>query len=225
MSDGFHYAEPACQQDDCFDELCTPINEPEPSWCESADQVADIVRWLPRLGCVLWVYREHLRRPSDAIGDAYRGWPGDQLTLQALVRCTAIRTDVSVTSQGPRECVEFVGRDSVVQAKLFLLPDTDYLAWDLMLASHRGPSQPADGNQWQAPLRYLCSMVVRIGARWHAVPMRFTQRRSALAASIPHALSPMGERLAITIAKDERAEWNSTGATQQPSQHAPLLSL
>ena len=225
MSDGFHYAEPASRQDGCFDDLCTPINEPDPSWCESADQVADIIRWLPRLGCVLWVYREHAERPCGANGNASCGRPGDHPTLQALVRCTDIRTDVSVTSQGPRECVEFVGRDGVVQAKLFLLPDTDYLAWDVMLASHRSPLQPADGNQWQAPLRYLCSMAARIGARWHAAPLRFTQRRSALAASTPHALSPMGERLAIAIAKDERAEWNRTGATHQPSQNAPFLSL
>lgn len=205
MSDGIHDYEAAAWPTIEFDASSAPPTHLLSHACTQQNAMADIERWLPRLGSVLWIYRGR-RKTSAMLGKQHATLTAQHPALLAFARCTAARLQVVVTSQGPRECVTFVDRDGEIQAKMFLLPDTDYLAWDGMLSTREYPAEQADTDQWQAPLRYLCAALARLGSRWHAMPVRFAHGWPGLSANRADALSPIGTRLVQAIARDEHAE-------------------
>lgn len=207
MNDGFHGYEPATWEAAGLGELrCAPTQRPEP-WKQRDDALTRVADCLPRLGNVLWLYRD--RSPSSPLppcgehGQLAIGHPA----VAALHAATGMRAHSSVTSQGPREWLEFVDADGNVLAKLYLLPDTDFLAWDQMLANRTATPAAGEGSSWQAPLRYLRNAIGRVGSPWHALPLRFGRARLALDATIASSLSQVGRHLAATIADDERADW------------------
>lgn len=157
---------------------------------------------------MLWLYRD--AQPANApAANSFAELRPDHPALAALGQCVKVRVDSAVTSQGPRECLEFPDAAGEIQAKLFLLPDTDYLAWDEMLASRQHTPGLHELAHWQAPLRYLRAAISRLGTPWRALPLRFAQARPPLAAFVPSALSSIGARLAARIASDERADWRA----------------
>lgn len=213
MSDGFHEYDPATWEAAGIGELRSAAMDAAPAWRRHDDELLRIAQWLPRLGNVLWVYREPRTAAGNKASAIVAELRCDHPALAALTCCVKVRVDSAVTSQGPRECLEFLDADGEIQAKLFLLPDTDYLAWDEMLASRQRQPTLQDLAHWQAPLRYLRAAINRLGSPWHALPLRFAQARPMLAAIVPAALSPIGERLAAAIASDERADWLAVAST------------
>lgn len=152
---------------------------------------------LAALGTVLCLYR-----PQQ--GGELSGWAQS-------VRAEA---QVGVDSDGLRESLSFFDRDGRCCWRLWLLPDSDFLAWDRLLASlpNRGVAVPGDGigeRLWQRLARRLTSDSWRACVlRLHAMPPAPALR--VLAAS-PAALSALGVGIAREIARAEGAEIGTAG--------------
>ena len=173
--------------------------------------LAALAGWLPRVGAVLW-----LDRPSRRIapGRAVIGPRGvlllDHPALHVLAGCASASAHTQVTSHGPREWLAFRDANGEASAKMFLLPDTDYLAWDEMAASmHLAPSVEGPAR-WHAHTAFLRSVCAQLGGRWRARLLAFEHRRlpwlHTLDARPPLRLSLPGIELARAIAHGEGAE-------------------
>jgi hypothetical protein len=176
--------------------------------------LATLASWLPRLGAVLWM--ERATNPSTA-ARAVAHPRGvlllDHPALSPLVRCVAATSHTQVTSHGPREWLCLRANDGASLAKLFLLPDTDYLAWDEMTAAlNLAPAIEAP-VRWHAHAAFLRTAFARLGAVWRARLMTFEQRRlpwlQTLDARPPLRISLLGIELARAIALSENAELSS----------------
>ena len=154
--------------------------------CVAASALA---RWLPLLGCVLYV-------PACREAEAPVQWPdgllSESLWLAPLLRTRRLRVLGMVGADGPREWIECLdGRDGIL-AQLHLLPDTDYLAWDNLPDPSRGvASLPGHGR----PRLFR-------GAAAHL--MRFRCQSLAnilcLGEAAPPRISPLGRVIAQAIA-------------------------
>lgn len=174
--------------------------------------IATLSECLPRLGAALWLDRSERHRASSlAKIDAGRVTLFDHPALAALGECVAATAHTQVTAQGPREWLGFRNADGEVQAKLYLLPDTDYLAWDEMIdACTIASSTPARPAGWHAHTAFLRHALSRIGTRWQARLLTFEHRAlpwlCMLGAKPPLRISLLGLELARTIARCEGAE-------------------
>lgn len=138
-----------------------------------------------------------LRRVSDA---------------QALAGHSAarsVRAWVCLTAEGPCEALLFFDALRRPCWRLYLLPDSDCLAWERAVAHFEPiatPASPCPASEgWQAPVRRLLRNPL-----WHACPLRLhavpgTDSRPRLAAS-DVTLSAAGWRAARRIARAESAE-------------------
>src|ERR1700760_147036 len=91
--------------------------------------IAAFVEWLPRLGAVLWLHRP----ARDAMFPRARLTDRGVLLLEhpdmtAIADATTFRARSAVTPHGPREWLDIDAGANTI-ARLYLLPDTDYLAW------------------------------------------------------------------------------------------------
>ncbi|WP_440225027.1 hypothetical protein ACQQ2N_07225 [Dokdonella sp. MW10] len=173
-----------------------------------------LAEWLPRLGTVLWIERREVNAPTHA-----RSSSGDGLVLlehpaaSALARASVLRACSMVTPQGPREWLGLYDEHREPSAKLFLLPDTDYLAWDQM-ASANGLS-PIDMTASEPPGHptFLRRALARFGHRWQARLLVFDLRQTpwvrSLGAHAPLRISLLGLDVARSIVRAENAEWVS----------------
>ncbi len=147
---------------------------------------------LAALGTVLCLYR-----PQQ--GGELSGWAQS-------VRAEA---QVGVESDGLRERLIFFDREGRCCWRLWLLPDSDFLAWDRVSASlpHRDGAGPVDGigeRLWQRLARRLA------GGSWRACVLRLHALTpmpavSVLAASLA-PLSVLGAATAREIARVEGAD-------------------
>lgn len=169
------------------------------------------VEWLPRLGTSMWVHRG----VSDRAFPRARLLPQgvlllDHPSLAAFADCLNVTAHGVVGAQGPREWLDFTDRRDTCIARLFLLPDTDYLAWDAMLVDcaivrieSRAP------QRWSAHTVFIRGAFSRLRSTWQAQAMRFPVLRlpclQVLGLREPESLSVLGRQLAIAIASDERA--------------------
>jgi hypothetical protein len=173
---------------------------------------ANLAECLPRLGAVLWLDRsERHRASSRAKIDSGRVTLFDHPALGALSQCVVATAHTQVTAQGPREWLGFRDAEGDVQAKLFLLPDTDYLAWDEMIdICELAPPTPAQPAGWHAHTAFLRHALSRIGTHWQARLLTFEHRAlpwlRMLGAKPPLRISLLGLELARTIARCEGAE-------------------
>lgn len=87
---------------------------------------------LPRLGQVLLV--GDVRLP-DVLDPPPPGWLVEQCELAPLLHVHWLVAASLVGDDGPREWLECLDRHGNACARLHLLPDTDYLAWDALLAA------------------------------------------------------------------------------------------
>lgn len=186
----------------------------EPRKRDGAQATLDLARlaeWLPRLGTVLWLERRKWRTPPPRVLAGSRGMVLlEHAALAPLGRCGAIAAHTAVTSQGPREWLSFHDAGGNVGAKLFLLPDTDYLAWDELTATARLEPIREETPAWQAHAAFLRGALARIGGAWRASVVQFETGRlpwlRTLDVRAPLRLSLIGLELARAIARSEGAD-------------------
>ena len=119
---------------------------------------AQFVGGLPALGSVLYV---PMRSCMSSIREMPTGLLVEIMELAPLLQTRWVVAASSITSEGPREWIECVDREGHQCARLHLLPDTDYLAWDALLASGepvpalRPPRWPRDPRPASAQLLHF----------------------------------------------------------------------
>jgi len=165
---------------------------------------------LPKLGTVLWLERRSRRAAPLRASIGTNGvLLVDHPALGALARSNAVTAHTTVTSHGPREWLCFRDAAGDMQGKLFLLPDTDYLAWDEMAAAGRLDAEPTP-ERWNAHGAFLRGALSRLGSGWRARLLTFELKRlpwlRTLGARPPLRISLLGLELARAIARAEGAE-------------------
>lgn len=146
---------------------------------------------LPALGKVLYLHG----RPNTAMPDALP--PGlliAQPAFASLLDAHWLVAVSAVTDDGPREWCECLDPSGRTLARWHLLPDTDYLAWDVLTALCREASAPIDTQ----PLRPCHANVVHFRLRAFAGLLVLDRDRSSM-------LSPLGGHIAARIAHAEAA--------------------
>jgi hypothetical protein len=92
---------------------------------------AMLLRYLPPLGSVLYLPTQPC---MSALEEMPRGLLVEHMQLAPLLQTHYLVAASTITSEGPREWIECVDRHGHLLARLYLLPDTDYLAWDALPA-------------------------------------------------------------------------------------------
>jgi|GEM_PF-723568 hypothetical protein len=220
MSDyqhGFDHrpAEPAAVADDAWNATQASADlarvTPAPMQSASVFDLARIADALPKLGAVLWLDRRARRAASTRATIGARGvLLLDHPALVGLEHCRQLTAHTAVTPQGPREWLCFRDSEGLAQTKLFLLPDTDYLAWDEMTAASHLAPPTAQAEPWQPHGAFLRGAFARLGAGWRARLLTFDLKRlpwlRTLGAQAPLRISLLGLDLARVIARAEGAE-------------------
>ena len=99
-----------------------------------------LLRYLPPLGSVLYLPTQSR---MSAIEEMPRGLLVARMQLAPLLQTHYAVAASTITSEGPREWIECVARHGHLRARLYLLPDTDYLAWDALPAGAEATTRPA----------------------------------------------------------------------------------
>lgn len=168
-----------------------PVTAMAPS---SAENGIPCAQQLAALGTVLCLYR-----PQQ--GSKFSGW----------AQAVRVESRVGMDSDGLRESLAFFDSEDRCCWRLYLLPDSDFLAWDRMVDSLPAADEPYTANgigerlwrrlagrlfdgQWQACVTKL-----------HVLPA--LELAPVLAASLA-PLSPLGIATALRIAQVEGADEN-----------------
>lgn len=157
--------------------------------------LAHLATRLPALGCVLCCACQ-----DAPAARAVRGAGGvllvDDPRLRWLGATARVEARSAVTRAGPREWLRFEDADGGVLACLYLLPDTDWLAWDALLdacgiaAAVEFHARATRIDRPQADLlRFRCLHVGRL---------------TALGCETAERVSPLGRAVAAEIAGDRR---------------------
>jgi hypothetical protein len=150
-----------------------------------------LIGMLPGLGKVLYLHG----RPNAAMPNAL---PHRLLIAQpsfaSLLDAHWLIAVSAVTDDGPREWCECMDLSGRTLARWHLLPDTDYLAWDVLTASCKEASAPIDTQA----LRPHHANVVHFRLRAFAGMQILDQDLSS-------RLSPLGGHIAARIAHAEAA--------------------
>jgi putative heme degradation protein len=190
-----------------WSEPARPASEPAK---RARFDVAALAPWLPRLGATLWLERKGRRAHAPATVGARGLLILDHPALTPLARCMHANAHVQVTSHGPREWLSFRDAEGTAIAKLYLLPDTDYLAWDEMIAATGLAPPTKEPASWHAHAPFVRTALARLGAAWQARLVTFEHQSlpwlSTLGARAPLKLSLLGHELARLIAVSEGAE-------------------
>lgn len=151
-----------------------------------------LLRKLPSLGSVLYLHNSSAQVITDTLP------PGLLVTERALAPLLDVRwllATSAVTEDGPREWLECMDHSGRPRARLHLLPDTDYLAWEAFMATHESPLQPPT-SPGTPLLRPDSAQVVNFRLREFAGLTVLDGRPSI-------ALSPLGSHVAARIAHAE----------------------
>lgn len=143
---------------------------------------------LAALGTVLCLYRSRY-------GGELGGWAQ---AASAEVRC-------GIDSDGWHECVQFRDPDGICCWRLYLLPESDFLAWEQIqsrlpaVEASRSPIQPVASRLWHR-------LSARVdGERWQPSVVRLhalRHPRLSLAASLA-PVSPLGAEMVRRVARIE----------------------
>jgi hypothetical protein len=153
---------------------------------------------LAALGTVLCVYRS---RCGDGQGGELGGW---QQAMRAEAWC-------GIDSDGWQECLQFRDRDGACCWRLYLLPDSDFLAWDRLQqalprvdAPHAGCRDDGiAGRLWRRVSLHLGGERWRLSAlRLHALASSHGAPATTLAASLA-PVSPLGAGMLQRVARLE----------------------
>ncbi|WP_266170072.1 hypothetical protein [Dyella subtropica] len=139
---------------------------------------------LPLLGSVLYL---PMHADGDAMEHPAHGWLVDQAELMPLLRTRWLATHCVIGAEGPREWVECIDAEGRLRARLHLLPDTDYLAWDVLLTAGTPQASPVFRRVLR-PFRPACARLVnfrhqRLGGL-HVLGSRGARRLSSLGQGI-----------------------------------------
>jgi hypothetical protein len=171
-----------------------------------------LAEWLPLLGPVLWLHRPARDRTFPRARLTPRGvLLLEHPLLAVLADCTAIRVNSAVTPHGPREWLDFdIG--GVAAARLYLLPDTDYMAWDAMvdgIVERLLPSR--DARRWSAHRVFSRCAFARARHAWQArvvrLPVLHLPCLQVLGLRDVESISVLGRHLAAAIVHDEHARF------------------
>ena len=158
-------------------------------WSWLADALAD-------LGVVLYVYTRHDSRTWLA---PHAPWPARR-ELVGLVSAERVVASVAVDSDGPHECLRFLDDTGHALASLWLLPDSDFLAWETLLAALPRDAIARDRpHAGEMPARSSQARVIRLqSSRVGGVDL--------LDAHTPKRLSVLGLAQARRLALAEHAQ-------------------
>jgi hypothetical protein len=169
---------------------------------------------LARLGSVLWLYRgsreEVFPRARLLTSGALLL---DHPALAAFAQVADVTAHAEVDSHGPREWLELHDADAACLARVHLLPDTDYLAWDTLIADCgiRPVASVVSRRRWGF------ANVANEHREWHAMVARFPLLRlpclQLLGLRAPVALSAMSVHIAQRIAREHPARWQNAVTT------------
>lgn len=210
MSDFQHDADwPSSGGGECNDNTSPSYAPPLQSAVDAFDLMR-VAAALSKLGPVLWLDRRD-RRAATSVTISTGGLVlFDHPALAVLARCTAVSAHTAITPRGPREWLCFRDASGHAQGKLYLLPDTDYFAWDEMNAGSRIVPQVEPTSRWYAHGAFLRGAMARLGSGWRGRLLTFEFKRlpwlRTLGASGPLRISLLGLELARAIARDESAE-------------------
>lgn len=218
MSDGTWFNDAAGDLDLLVDEADHGqfAHASRPSRIPSAavPKLCEFAEWLPRLGPVLWLDRRNANRQTRICPDARSG-PVllDHPALVTLCNSRKLCAHHAVTVHGPREWVSFHSASGEVDARLYLLPDSDVLAWDEMIPGLRMACAGSEQNDAPTHTNFLRRALGRFGQRWQARLLEFRSSRqpwlNELDAQPPLKISLLGIELAGHIVRDESADWIS----------------
>jgi hypothetical protein len=167
---------------------------------------------LPQLGTVLWLHRPS---PDRAFPRARLLSSGvlllDHPALGGLADCATVKAFCAVTAHGPREWLEFDDAQGEAIARLYLLPDTDYLTWDAMLSGCAVTTIPMPARQaWRTPVAFMRSAFARRDVTWQGRLARLPMLRliglNVLGLRAPTPVSALGARIAHALAEESRVE-------------------
>lgn len=151
-----------------------------------------LIRALPALGDVLHV---PMQSGDGLVEEMPHGMLVEQWQLAPLLQVRSLVQASAITADGPREWIECLDRHGRICSRLHLLPDTDYLGWDRLIAIGT-PTPSTHPRRWSLPERPACAQL-----------LRFHQRQLAgllvLGADAAARLSLLGRVLADRIARDE----------------------
>ncbi|WP_369940178.1 Hemin transport protein [Xanthomonas medicagonis] len=147
-----------------------------------------------------------LPRPAQlaALGTVlclYRARAGAELVGWRHARSVAAHLDVD--SDGVLESLRFYDRQQHCCWRLYLLPDSDFVAWDMLLSALPTAQDATDGGVAERLWRRVAGRLR--GDGWHAGALRLHAADGALAASVA-SVSPLGASIARRIARLEAAE-------------------
>lgn len=102
---------------------------------------------LGQLGGVLYLAPRATPDPSHA--EPPRGCLVESMDLAPLLATHYVGLTCAITAEGPREWIDCVSGQGHTVARIYLLPDTDYFAWDGLFAAalpivepeHRAPDR------------------------------------------------------------------------------------
>lgn len=151
-----------------------------------------LVRQLPALGSVLYLHAASAYPCEEALPT---GVMVTELAFAPLLETRWLIATGLVTDDGPREWIECVDSIGRMRARLHLLPDTDYLAWDALMSSPE-PDRVALASTCMSSLRADRASVVHFQARELGGLLLLEQSKAV-------ALSPLGGRVAARIASAE----------------------
>lgn len=147
---------------------------------------ASLVAALPALDSVLYM---PLAARGPELSALPRGLLAETPQLAPLLRVRWLMAVSVIAVDGPHEWIDGLDRTGQPCVRLHLLPDTDYLGWDRLLAG----GEPAAAMPRTPHLQAV-----------DAYPLRFHRRRLAgldvLRGELAAELSPLGRQLAGRIA-------------------------
>jgi hypothetical protein len=108
-----------------------------------------LVEGLGQLGGVLYLAPRPTTCPAATLPPA--GCLVENADLAPLLSTHYVGLTCAITAEGPREWLDCVSHDGDTLARIYLLPDTDYLAWDGLFAGATpvdAPSRRAPDREW-----------------------------------------------------------------------------
>lgn len=175
--------------------------------------LAELAEYLPQLGPVLWLQHLQVGKQQAFAQHSESLLPGHP-ALGVLASCSRLRAHYVITAHGPREWLCVCNGIGTIEARLFLLPDTNVLAWDEFVAALRIVPTAADCHELPTHNTFLGRALSRCGQRWQARLLEFRSQQvagqSKLNALPPLRISLLGMDIASNIVRDEYAEWIPT---------------